>query len=132
MQNIKKTISNNQNALATETKRSAGDKHETGRAMLQVEIEKAGQQFVEDSQMRETLAKIDVSTSSTNVQLGSVVETNIDKYFITIAAGKLIVADKTYFAISVSSPIGKLLLGKQQNDEFVFNEKKIKVLKVFF
>ena len=40
LQNIEETISSNQTALQSETKSSAGDKHETGRAMLQLEMEK--------------------------------------------------------------------------------------------
>lgn len=39
---IQQTIESNQKALTSETKSSAGDKHETGRAMLQLEMEKAG------------------------------------------------------------------------------------------
>ena len=42
---IQKTILSNKEALNSETKSSAGDKHETGRAMLQLEMEKAGQQL---------------------------------------------------------------------------------------
>ena len=37
---IEKTIQSNKSALNSETKSSAGDKHETGRAMLQLEMEK--------------------------------------------------------------------------------------------
>jgi len=38
-------IRSNQKALTSETKSSAGDKHETGRAMLQLEMEKASLQL---------------------------------------------------------------------------------------
>ena len=44
---INKTIQELQESLTSETKSSAGDKHETGRAMLQLEREKAGQQLAE-------------------------------------------------------------------------------------
>ena len=43
-QTIQNTINEIQVSLTSETKSSAGDKHETGRAMLQLEMEKAGQQ----------------------------------------------------------------------------------------
>jgi len=39
----------------------------------------------------------------------------------------LIVDGENYLAISVSSPIGKLLLGKQEKETFIFNEKTIKI-----
>ena len=75
LQNIEKTIQSNQKALTSETKSSAGDKHETGRAMLQLEIEKAGQQLGAIQQMKETLAKIDPSKTSEIISLGSLVKT---------------------------------------------------------
>ena len=43
----KKGILDAQNGLQSESKSSAGDKHETGRAMLQLEAEKLGKQLQE-------------------------------------------------------------------------------------
>lgn len=131
LQTVEEIISFNQKALQSETKSSAGDKHETGRAMLQLEKEKAGQQLLGINQMKETLAKIDVSKSSTNACLGSIIKTNTDNYFLAISAGKLTACGEDYFVVSVSSPIGKLLLAKQENDAIAFNGKKIKIEGVF-
>ena len=130
LQTVEEIISSNKKALQSETKSSAGDKHETGRAMLQLEMEKAGQQLVGIFQMKEILAKIDVSRTSEIAHLGSIIETNSVNYFLSISAGQVRAKSKTYFAISVSSPIGKLLLGKKAGDEIVFNKKKDKVLKI--
>ena len=127
LQTVEEIIYSNQKALQSETKSSAGDKHETGRAMLQLEMEKAGQQLKGISQMKEILAKMDISKNSNIAHLGSIVETNIGSYFLSISSGELVVADKKYFAVSVSSPIGKLLLGKKENEEVVFNGKKITI-----
>ena len=131
LQNVEETILSNQKALQSETKSSAGDKHETGRAMLQLEMEKAGQQLQGITLMKETLTKIDVSKNSTVAHLGSIVTTNIGSYFLSVSAGKLTVCGTNYFAVSVSSPIGKLLLGKKEKEEVVFNEKEIKVKRIF-
>ncbi|MDB9732971.1 3-oxoacyl-ACP synthase [Polaribacter sp.] len=119
--NIENVISSNQKALQSETKSSAGDKHETGRAMLQLEIEKAGQQLAGITQMKAVLSKIDISKTSKNACLGSVIITDKARYFLSISAGQLVVVDKSYFAISVASPIGKLLLGKQEKDAISYN-----------
>ena len=119
--NIENVISSNQKALQSETKSSAGDKHETGRAMLQLEIEKAGQQLAGITQMKAVLSKIDISKTSKNACLGSVIITDKARYFLSISAGQLVVVDKSYFAISVASPIGKLLLGKQEKEVISFN-----------
>ena len=130
LQNIEETISSNQTALQSETKSSAGDKHETGRAMLQLEMEKAGQQLANIQQMKETLAKIDVLKKSTNAHLGSLIKTNTGNYFLSVSAGQLKVDNELYFAVSVSSPIGKLLLGKSVNEQVMFNSINIKLLSI--
>ena len=130
LETIQKTISSNQTALQSETKSSAGDKHETGRAMLQLEMEKAGQQLQSIQQMQTTLSKMKIENSPTNAHLGSLVETNNAIYFLSISAGKLEVENKIYFAVSVSSPIGKLLLGKQEKEEVLFNGKKFIIQKI--
>ena len=130
LQTIENTISSNQKGLQSETKSSAGDKHETGRAMLQLEMEKAGLQLAGIRQMKETLAKIDTSKESKTAHLGSIIKTNTAFYFLSISAGKLTLDNKFFYAVSVSSPIGKLLLGKKQNEEFYFNGKKNTIILV--
>ena len=127
---IQKTIEELQKALQSETKSSAGDKHETGRAMLQLEREKAGQQLAGITQMKEVLARIDVEKTSKVARLGSLISTDKANYFLSISAGKLEISGNLYFAISVVSPIGKLLLGKQKNDVIIFNNNKSIIKKI--
>lgn len=127
---IENTISSHQKALSSETKSSAGDKHETGRAMLQLEIEKAGQQLASIQHMKSVLARIDVTKESDLAILGSLIETNFGTYFLSISAGQLVVAGSHYFAISVSSPIGKLLLGKKEGKKVLWNRKEINIHKI--
>ncbi|MEQ6124475.1 3-oxoacyl-ACP synthase [Pseudotenacibaculum sp. MALMAid0570] len=124
---IEKTIQSHQKALSSETKSSAGDKHETGRAMLQLEMEKAGQQLASVQQMKEILAKIDPSKKSSIASLGTIVTTNLGSYFLSISAGQLKVNQGVFFTISPSSPIGKLLLGKKEGEALIWNGKKIEI-----
>tara|TARA_B100000809_G_C15064818_1_gene503782 strand:- start:729 stop:1187 length:459 start_codon:yes stop_codon:yes gene_type:complete len=130
LQTVEEIISSNQKGLQAETKSSAGDKHETGRAMLQLEMEKASQQLEGSSQMNEILSKIDISKPSKNACLGSLIFTEKATYFLSISAGQIIVDEKKYFAISVSSPIGKLLLGKSEKEVISFNGIIITIKKV--
>ena len=130
LQTVEEIIKSNQKALSSETKSSAGDKHETGRAMLQLEMEKAGQQLAGIVVMKAILSKIDISKTTKKAHLGSVIYTTSANYFLSISAGKLVIDDVIFFAISVSSPIGKQLLGKKVNDDFTFNGKKITILKL--
>ena len=122
---IKAIISSNQKALHSETKSSAGDKHETGRAMLQLEMEKTGQQLAVIDQMKMILDRITINDNSELVKLGSLVTTNTHNYFLAISTGELFIENKSYFVVSIASPIGKLLLGKKEGDEFEFNGKII-------
>lgn len=130
-QTVQNAINDIQKSLLSETKSSAGDKHETGRAMLQLEREKAGNQLADIQKLKETFTKIDISKTSETIGLGNVVITSHNNYFIAISAGEFTVEDETYFAISPSTPIGKLLLGKTVGDEVVFREQRFKVESVF-
>jgi len=125
-----KIMASNKKALESETKSSAGDKHETGRAMLQLEMEKASQQFASISSMQEVLRKMDVSKKNEIGKLGSLIFTNIGTYFLAISIGQININDSDIFVISPSSPIGKLLLGRKKGDIFLFNGKEIKVEEV--
>lgn len=124
---IENTIRSHQKALLSETKSSAGDKHETGRAMLQLEMEKAGQQLAAAQAMQETLAKINPLKRSSLVSLGALVTTNIGIYFLSVSAGQIKIKDQVYFAISTSSPIGSVMLGKKEGDLLHWNGREIKI-----
>lgn len=130
LKTVEEILSSNQKALQSETKSSAGDKHETGRAMLQLEMEKAGQQIAGISQMSLTLAKLDLFNTSKTAHLGSVLFTDSTNYFLAVSAGKLTVCGNDFFAISISSPIGKLLLGKQEKDTVIFNGKSFQIITI--
>lgn len=125
METVKNVIESNKKALFSETKSSAGDKHETERAMLQLEMEKAGQQLAGINQMEAVLAKVSIENTSTLVCLGSLIITNKANYYLAISAGKLTIDANDYFALSTNSPIGKQLLGKKVGDIIPFNGAKI-------
>ena len=131
LSNIQKQIKEIKESLNSETKSSAGDKHETGRAMLQLEREKSGQQLAEVEKLKEALTKIDVLKSSGIIGLGSVVFTTESNYFLAISAGQLKVNSELFFAISPNTPIGLLLIGKVAGDIVVFREQRFFIEKFF-
>jgi len=130
-ENINQIIASNKNSLASETKSSAGDKHETGRAMLQLEMEKASQQLAGLNEMKWVLNRINISESSKFVNLGSVVVTTQGNYFLSISAGKITYLDKIYYAVSVGSPIGKLLLGRPVGSNVYLTGKSFTILEIY-
>lgn len=115
---IKTNIEATQEALTSETKSSAGDKHETGRAMIQLEREKLGQQLAEAEIIKQALFQVHINESVDRVGLGSLVYTTKESYFIGISAGQF----KDVYCISAGTPIGKLLFGKSIGDIVSFND----------
>ncbi|APX98974.1 hypothetical protein CLV86_1921 [Lacinutrix venerupis] len=128
---VKATMNEIQESLLSETKSSAGDKHETGRAMLQLEREKAGNQLAEIIKIKTNLSKIDITNQSKIIKPGSVVYTNKANYFISISAGELEVDNIKFYAISPNTPIGLLLVSKTVGDTVVFRDTKFVISEVF-
>lgn len=124
---ILNTIKEIQESLTSETKSSAGDKHETGRAMLQLEREKAGNQLAEIQKVKENFSKIDIAKHLKSVGLGSLVYTTQTHYFIAISAGEFKIDNQTFYAISPNTPMGSLLLGKKVGDIVIFRDTKITI-----
>lgn len=127
---VQDTIESIQKALLSETKSSAGDKHETGRAMLQLEREKAGQQLAEALKEREILKKVNIKRISSLASLGSLVYTSQANYFIAISIGEIQLSNTIFFAISPKTPIGKLLFSKTVGDTVIFNNNDIEIIKI--
>ncbi len=57
---VETVIADIMESLEDETKSSAGDKHETGRAMLQIDREQAGEQLKEIGKIEDALSKVDI------------------------------------------------------------------------
>lgn len=110
-------------ASLDDTKSSAGDKYETGRAMMQQEIDRNSLQLHEAKKLQQMLQQIKPEALFRVIQAGSLVHTNHGKFFIAISAGALHVGEQTFYAVSPASPIGLQLMGKRVDDTFTFGGK---------
>jgi len=119
-----------QEAAENEESSSAGDKYNTDRAMIQIEIEKYEKQLIEAQKLQKALKLINIERSYDYVDLGSLVETNIGTYFFSIGIGKIVIDQAIIYAISPASPLGQHLLGKKTGDQILFNNKTITILKI--
>ena len=119
-----------QGSANEETKSSAGDKYETGRAMAQLEIEKNNMQLVEAQKLKQTLLQLDSTKVSETVHAGSLVITNQGRYYVSVPAGQFAIDGENYFAVSPSSPIARILLGLKVGDLASFNKKEFIVQSV--
>ena len=113
-----------------EPKCSAGDKYQTGRTMMQTELEKNRVQLNKILNMKNELAQIDLQKKQDRVKYGSLVLTENGNYFISIGLGKIIVGDENFYAISLASPIGKILHNKKAGDKFSFQEKETTISEI--
>ena len=127
---IKHTISGIEESLFGESKSSSGDKHETARAMLQIDRENAGRQLREIENLAIILPRINVETVSEYTRLGSLVYTDKFTYFISISVGAVNVDGNQYLCVAINSPVGILLLGKKKGEEFILNGVIQKILEV--
>jgi transcription elongation GreA/GreB family factor len=109
---------------ANETKSTAGDKHETALAMLQIEQANNRLQLQNLLEQNSVLSKIDFNTKHEIIQLGTVVQTNNAIYYICIALGKIMVDNQTVYAISTDAPLGKQLIGKKTGEQIIVNNIK--------
>ena len=107
--------------LESESKSSAGDKHETGRAMIHLEREKLGEQLKQAEHNLKLLLPLKNIDNSKKVGLGSVVITDNLNYYLAVSSPEFILDSKKYYCVSSLSPIGKLLVGKTMGDLIVFN-----------
>ena len=118
LQAINDKVKSLQNILAdlkesgtNETKSTAGDKHDTGLAMLQIEQANVRAQLKEVLEQKVTFEKINPALSPVSIVNGSLVKTNLGYFFISVALGKAVVDGTTVIALSQQSPLGKLLRG---------------------
>ncbi|MHA8096107.1 hypothetical protein U8591_03095 [Aquirufa antheringensis] len=107
----------------SDTKSSAGDKFETGREMMQREMNKLS--ALVDNTLN-SIAKLDRLAdlpASAVISEGSLVETDQETYFISIGYGKL----DSIYAISIESPLGLELKGKRVGDRIEMRGRHITI-----
>lgn len=114
-----------------ESKNSAGDKHETAKAMAQLEQEKLSAQLDELEKQEEELKKIDLHLQTEYVAKGNLVYTNQGYLFVGIGLGRIKVNDQVVFVVSPSSPLGKKIIGLKQKERLDVNGLVYEIRKIF-
>jgi hypothetical protein len=119
-----------QESANSESKSSAGDKYETGRAMAQLERDRHAQLLAQARAMEQELSRLNAEKVYETVQPGSLVTTSRGAFFISISAGKLRAASADYFAVSPASPIASALSGHKAGDAVTFNKATYQIVSV--
>lgn len=114
---LSRTLDELKESGSHETKSTAGDKHETALAMLQIEQENTGRQLKEALEQQLLFTKIDITVKTKYIIQGSLVKTNRGWLFLSIAPAKIKLDDgTTVTALSPQSPLGKQLMGLKIKD----------------
>ncbi|MBB3696096.1 3-oxoacyl-ACP synthase [Flammeovirga yaeyamensis] len=118
-----------QNSANAETRSTAGDKHDTARAMAHLEKEKMGEQLSQNLQLLRVMEELK-ETDAKTVGPGSLVVTNVGMYYLSISLGQVKFENQMVFVISTQSPIGRLFVGKSKEEEVMFNGRKFIIKEV--
>ena len=127
IESTKQAIASARESRDNETKCSSGDKYETGRTMMNFELEKSRVLLNKTLNTKNELSQINLHKKNDRVTLGSLVVATNGNYFIAIGIGKIEVANETIYSISLASPIGKLLNNKKVGDKFEFQGREISI-----
>ncbi|MCE7064318.1 transcription elongation factor [Dyadobacter sp. CY326] len=105
-------------------KSSMGDKYETSRSMGQLDRNMHARQYEQVRQERLVLEKISENEIPARAAVGSLLETTAGWFFIGVSLGAVKMEEETVIAVSSSSPVGALLLGKSPGGKFEFMKKQ--------
>ncbi len=94
-----------------ETKSTAGDKHETALAMLQIEQVNIRAQLKDATERKVQLLKINPVVVTVNIIPGSLIKTNRGYLYLSVAGGKITIEGITVTALSPQSPLGEKIMG---------------------
>jgi transcription elongation GreA/GreB family factor len=121
VRNLETELESTREATTSEGKSTAGDKHETGRAMMHLEQEKLHKQLGEAQALVAELERIEVSDGHNSVQIGSIVETSRATFILAVGLGKVHFEGNDYFAVSAQSPVAQQMMGRNVGESFVVN-----------
>ncbi|MFN5323975.1 MAG: GreA/GreB family elongation factor [Bacteroidota bacterium] len=127
---LREAIDAIQQGANADTKSTAGDKHETARAMAQLDVEMLSKQLGEINKSIEVLKRIPIKNKLSIVQPGSVVETTIGTFYLSVGLGNIQVDGKAIMAISTESPMAKAIMGKKEGDKIEWRAQLITVFSI--
>lgn len=128
---LEKDLDDSRSEMVSESKSTAGDKHETGRAMAQLEQEKLGRQVLNVRELQQAIAQIQIEQKHERIQFGSLVKTSNGLFFFSVGIGKIMVETDSVFCLTMASPLGNLLKGKKVGESIELNGKVISVEAIF-
>ncbi|EAS19929.1 hypothetical protein BBFL7_02329 [Flavobacteria bacterium BBFL7] len=131
MATITKNLDRLMDSKQNETKSSAGDKYETGMAMIQNEEDLFKRQLADTSKIMEHFKKIDAIKNCDVVEPGALIKLPAGWFYVSAGMGKVMIDGEAIFCISLQSPIGVALKHKKMNDIISFNDQKFTIQEIY-
>lgn len=125
------SIEDANSSLKSAANSTAGDKHDTSRAMMHLEIEKKSKQLSEIEQLKKMIPILQNNIKHQSFGIGTIIETNVGHFYISFNAGKLLIKDKAYTFISLASPLAQAFKHNLNKKQFQFMNQEYKVLSTF-
>jgi hypothetical protein len=107
--------------VESESKSTAGDKHETGRAMLNIEQDRLARQLTALDEQEAALQRLQQTGGGPLIAPGSLIETDRGWFFLCIALGRITVNGVSVMTLSPESPLGAQWLGLAAGASSTFN-----------
>jgi hypothetical protein len=114
----------------SDTKSSAGDKHETSRAMAQLEIEKQQVSLGNLLAMQDVLLRLDPTREHARIGEGALVRTDSGLFYVAVGLGRVEVNGQDVQVISPQAPLVAVLKGLDIGGSAVFNGRSYALLEV--
>ena len=121
IQSLQNVLADLKESGSNETKCTAGDKHETALAMLQIEQANIRAQLKEVQEQKAVLENINPALSPAVIVNGSLIKTDKGYLFISTALGKAVITGINVIALSQLSPLGIKLMGLGKGEAVEIN-----------
>ena len=125
IENFEKLIGETR-ASSNDTKSSMGDKYETGREMLQQEINNLQVQLNEILKQRDFLKTV-LPKPNDKAEKGAIVKTEKGLFFISVSLGEIKFENEKIICVSPESPLAKAMNGKIKSEVFSINNINQKI-----
>jgi hypothetical protein len=116
-------------SIQTDSKSSAGDKHETFKSMMHIEQEKMQTQIKMINQQINTINQLKVEKKN-RIENGTLIVTDSKVFFIAASLGLATISDQTFFIVSLDSPIIQFMKKQSINSMFSFQSSNYKIIDI--
>jgi len=127
---IETAIGGVEESMRQEGKSTAGDKHNTARANMQLERERLGNSLKQIDILLMQLKRIPTDGESDPIRMGSLVKTTAGSFYMAVPVDLCSIEGEPVYCVGPKSPVAQELLGKSNGQSYSLNGQTFTILKV--